>query len=426
MLTKNRFFLFYYVALILVMALHSSMQSTPMAIRLVYLAALLVPLLNKVQYLPPVLISVMVISQNSFAYPLVPDDNYYYVIISAFFALIFISQSGKSIAPKDRLSSFSLLLPVYLLVENIVLDGQVLDLTSSVFICIMLYLCASKDLSSNAKLITFAYMVFTVSMSYLLIAHPEARTIAAHGEEDATWADPNYLGGMVGIGCVLAVMSLINTKHSVFQIVFYISTIIASLSFLALMASRGAILAVGVSTIALTLFSKVKRSTKFITLIGVVGVILYVYNSEAFEVLITRFNNGDTTGTGRTLIWAAKLKGFTQEGNVLNFLFGYGAEGGFSLGFSDLGMIWAFHNDFVAVLCEYGAIGLLSYIFILSYPFRIASKKDKPVIGALLLYIITLGLTLEPVISGRFVFISYLLFIIILAKGGVQREPISL
>ena len=405
--------------------MHASTGSTPMVVRIGYFVALFLPLIGNYQFFPAILICVLLISQNSFAYPLVPDDNYYYVIISAGFAFFSAIHNKTAIAGQDRTSPIFFLLIVYLCLSNIILDGKVLDITSSVFICVMLYVCASKNLPLNSRLISLIFMFFSVSMSYLLFFHPEARLIAAHGEDNTTWADPNYLGGMVGIGCTLAVMSIINMKKSVWQFVFYIITIIASLYFLSLMASRGSFLAVGVATIALTLFSKVKKRTKFLTLIGVVGVLLYIYNSEAFEVLMSRFDTSDTTGTGRTLIWAAKLKGFVQEGSLINFLFGFGAQGGFSLGASDLGVVWAFHNDFVAVLCEYGIVGLVLYLSLLAYPYRVATKEDKPVIGALLLYIIILGMTLEPVMSGRFVFIAYLLFIIILAKGGVQRDSIG-
>lgn len=424
--SKQTFLLIYYIAIILIMALHSSTENTPMILRLGYLAALFVPLISNIQFFPPVLICSLLISQNSFAYPLIPDDNYYYIIIALLFALWAVTNYSTSNDSYNRLSPFFIAVLIYLISVNLLMDGHILDITTSLFICMMLYVCASRDLAINSRLISTAFMVFSLSMSCLLFFHPEARLIAAHGEENTTWADPNYLGGMVGIGCVLAFMCIIYYKNTLLQFVICVLTIIASMYFLALMASRGAILAVGVGTITLSLFSNIRRSTKFLSVLVVVGVILFVYYSEAFAVLMSRFSLEDSTGTGRTLIWGSKLRGFLQEGSFFNILLGFGAERGFLLGSAEMGKAWAFHNDFLAVLVEYGIIGFFVFLSILAYPFRIAEKNDKPVVGALLLYIITLGMTLEPILSGRFVFISYLLYIIIMAKSGVAKRHNSI
>ena len=421
---KKRFLLFYYVALILVMILYTRMDAAPMTFRLAYLAALLLPLTMNLQYFPAVLITTLAISQNSFAYPLVPDDNYYYVIITLLFAVLSIASHNRNTlkAKKDQLSPLFIIILSYLVIINLFQDGQILMLSSSVFICVMLYLCARRYLAVNSWLIAIAFMVFSLAMSYWLIFHPEARVLSAHGEEGMTWADANYLGGMAGMGCIIAVMGLLYAKKTILHLVICALTIVSTLYFLAIMTSRGAILAVGLSSIALVLFSRVKRTTKALYLIGVIGIILFVYYSKTFELLMSRFNAMDTTGTGRTLIWTAKLKGFFQEGTAFNLIFGFGSEGGYSLGASELGRIRAFHNDFISVLVEYGLIGLVLFILALIYPYHIANKEDKPIIAALLLYLVTIGLTLEPVISGRFVFVAFLFFTIILAKSGIRKE----
>lgn len=427
MQTKNRFLLLYYTVLILIMLTYTSMNGAPTPIRLAYLAALLIPLTTNIQFFPAILILTIIVMQNTFAYPLVPDGIFYYVIISVLFAIIALLHKGQNqqIDKGNHLSPSFVLLIAYLALFNIFRDGSIQILTSSSFICIMLYICAYMYLPINSKLIAIAYMAFTLALSYWIIFHPEARFLEAHGEEESTWADPNYLGGMAGIGCIIAIMYLLYAKRSLLQLVLCILTIAGGLYFLSIMTSRGAFLAVGVGTVSLVLFSKTKRSTKLLTSLGVIAVILFVYYSETFELLMERFNSSDVTATGRTIIWAAKLKEFVQDGSIINILFGFGVQGGFSLGASNLGVVWAFHNDFVAVLCQYGIVGLVLYLSLLVYPYRIATKEDKPVIGALLLYIVTLGMSLEPVMSGRFVFIAYLLFVIILAKGGVQRNSIG-
>ncbi len=409
------------------MVTYTSMNGAPTPIRLAYLAALLIPLTTNIQFFPAILILTIIVMQNTFAYPLVPDGIFYYVIISVLFAIIALLHKGQNqqIDKGNRLSLSFVLLIAYLALFNIVRDGSIQILTSSSFICIMLYICADKYLPINSKLIAIAYMAFTLALSYWIIFHPEARFLAAHGEEESTWADPNYLGGMAGIGCIIAIMYLLYAKRSLLQLVLCILTIAGGLYFLSIMTSRGAFLAVGISAVSMVLFSKTKRSTKLLTSLGIIAAILFVYYSETFELLMERFNSFDTTGTGRTIIWEAKLKGFLQEGNVFDLIFGYGVNDGFAVASSTLGRVRAFHNDFVAVLVEYGIVGLVLFLCVLAYPYRIARKEDKPVIAALLLYIITLGMTLEPITSGRFVFVSLLFFIIVLAKSGVNKGVIA-
>lgn len=427
MQTKNRFLLLYYTVLILIMLTYTSMNGAPTPIRLAYLAALLIPLTTNIQFFPAILILTIIVMQNTFAYPLVPDGIFYYVIISVLFAIIALLHKGQNqqIDKGNHLSLSFVLLIAYLALFNIFRDGSIQILTSSSFICIMLYICAYMYLPINSKLIAIAYMAFTQALSYWIIFHPEARFLAAHGEEESTWADPNYLGGMAGIGCIIAIMYLLYAKRSSLQLVLCILTIAGGLYFLSIMTSRGAFLAVGVGTVSLVLFSKTKRSTKLLTSLGIIAVILFVYYSETFELLMERFNSSDDTGAGRTIIWEAKLKGFLQEGNVFDLIFGYGVNDGFAVASSTLGRARAFHNDFVAVLVEYGIVGLVLFLCVLAYPYRIARKEDKPVIAALLLYIITLGMTLEPITSGRFVFVSLLFFIIVLAKSGVNKGAIA-
>lgn len=420
---KNKIFLIYYTVLILIMVTYTSMNGAPTPIRLAYLAALLIPLTTNIQFFPAILILTIIVMQNTFAYPLVPDGIFYYVIISVLFAIIALLHKGQN--QHNRLSPSFVLLIAYLALFNIVRDGSIQMLTSSSFICIMLYICAYKYLPINSKLIAIAYMAFTLALSYWIIFHPEARFLAAHGEEESTWADPNYLGGMAGIGCIIAIMYLLYAKRSLLQLVLCILTIAGGLYFLSIMTSRGAFLAVGVSAVSMVLFSKTKRSTKLLTSLSIIAAILFVYYSETFELLMERFNSSDTTGTGRTIIWEAKLKGFLQEGNVFDLIFGYGVNDGFAVASYTLGRARAFHNDFVAVLVEYGIVGLVLFLCFLAYPYRIARKEDKPVIAALLLYIITIGMTLEPITSGRFVFVSLLFFIIVLAKSGVNKGAIA-
>lgn len=69
----------------------------------------------------------------------------------------------------------------------------------------------------------------------------------------------------------------------------------------------------------------------------------------------------------------------------------------------------AFHNDFIAFLCEYGFWGLMLFIKWLYYPIQKA-KDNKMVVLAVVGYIAACGLTLEPVTAGRFTYYVFWLY----------------
>ena len=131
--------------------------------------------------------------------------------------------------------------------------------------------------------------------------------------------------------------------------------------------------------------------------------------------LIYRIQEDDGTGSGRTIIWAKKLEAF-YSGSILEQLFGYGREGGLKLGFSKL---TGCHNDYVAILCEYGYIGFATFLSILLYPLMKSLKrcKDNAAVIATSIFMLTCCYTLEPISGGNITYFFFIFYILMLYRN---------
>lgn len=239
---------------------------------------------------------------------------------------------------------------------------------------------------------------------------------ADSGVERGGWSDPNYLGCTVGMGVMAALVLLMNRATSNF---FYrllgILTVCISVIAMVLMASRGALLSLALGVFYLVLMSRTSKKNKIVVIACLIGFTLYLMNSSYVELLQYRLSTeSNDGGNGRFWIWQFKLDAFFNSGTIFNFLFGYGYNGALYLG--DRGY-WAIHNDFVALLCDYGLVGLSLFLYMLYYPIKITNNENKVIVIALLLYLILCCCSLEPFSAGRLPFFGFYLFILCIAKS---------
>lgn len=407
--------------MILVLATYTNMSKSPnLLLRFAYLAALLLPLINRIELLPSVLICTLSISYCTFAFPFMPTENIYYVVILGFFAIISFSKQKSKIRP------LFILLLLFIFLNDLFFQQHVSRLTVNLLECILMCICIGNKQGSSNFHISLAFIMVSLVLSYWVLFVEEARINVTHsieGMESLGWMDSNYLGGIIGVGCIIAVKELLQKRNNLLMSILCITTIIGSILSSAYLASRGAFLATGLGIIILILLSKTNKTTKTIITASIVIAIVVMYTTNVFDLLIARSTAGDTTGTGRTIIWERKLKSFIDEGSFINWIFGFGHDEGFLLG--HFGKPKAFHNDFIAVLVEYGIVGVIMFVSILAYPIRQAGKQIRPTVIAFLVYLMFLGMTLEPLTGGNLVFLSFYFYITQIARYSKQIEIIN-
>jgi O-antigen ligase len=129
----------------------------------------------------------------------------------------------------------------------------------------------------------------------------------------------------------------------------------------------------------------------------------------------------DSMDSGRMEIWSAKLLLFINDGNIFTWLFGIGYENAFNL--SDSSQTMGFHNDFLAILCGYGVLGLILFIYIIFIvPFANIHRSDRPILISLIVYLLIASLTLEPLASGNITFWAF--YYLILLFSGRYKMPL--
>ncbi len=409
---KDKLIYLYYLVLILLLVLYTKSASPSIIVRLGYLAALVAPLLNRIAMYPAVILCALCITKHTFAYPLMPMEMYYYVILSLLFAVLSIQKKRNAFKP------LFIILLAYLAFNDMFFQGYFSSLTTLLFLMILLFICSVKNIESSSKLFPFAFIVLTLAISYWTLFCPEARINSYNKLDDMEqmgWRDPNYMACALGTGLVVSVSELLKVGKSNYYLMLLTTTIVLSVLSLLGLASRGVSLAVLISIGTMIYFSNVKKKFKVFTIVSLLIFVLFLYTNQYLEFLIARFNNDDGTGGNRTIIWATKINAFLYEGNVFNWLFGFGKDGGFNLGYNEGNST---HNDFISILINYGVVGAFLFTKAITYPLRVCPLRKRPQIAALLLYLLLCSMSIEPICLGNIAYLGFFLYIVLTARNS--------
>ena len=414
----------YYLALILVLSAWGDGNTSPnITYKVVYFICLIIPaLMRQTSFIPTLVVGFSGIALYGYAYSFMPTYLPIYLASLLIIYMFFV---------KDKVNTFSLpkiviAFCLYTLFVDIVMNMTIENITYSLLIIFLLgkYLNNNTNWNTVSKYSSGLALTTIVLSAYFVVFQDRfAQDYYAQGSslERSGWMDPNYFGMVIGMGTVASMIQLTRLKElGLPEKIFYIATIVLSLVTLVLNASRGSILAVAVSFAIIVLFSGIKGSYKFITLALTFGFVIYLYNNSYFDLLEYRILNDSGTGSGRSEIWEKKLDAFIN-GDKLAWFIGYGNVGG-----KELGMSSAFgsHNDYVAILCAYGGVGLLTFISMILYPIAKLKKysTNKILVYAATVYIIVMCMTLEPYTAGRLPYFSYFLYCLLLMSASNKQN----
>lgn len=250
----------------------------------------------------------------------------------------------------------------------------------------------------------FVLTSIIVSMVYALNFETYAERYSYDSEVMSShYIDPNYQGGAIGMGVVFAIYLLLNNKATAFWIqVMCIVCIIVSMATLFTLASRGALLAVVVAGACIFLTSDAKIPLKIGAIALGVLLVAYAYSNHYMDLLIVRLQEKSLeTGTNRIVIWVSKINAFTRDNNILHWLFGIGRMNSLTLGEFKIAKAGAaFHNQYLAMLVNYGIVGCCMLFYLLVLPIVKAAKEKKVIVSILVLYLAVVCLTLEPLTAA--------------------------
>lgn len=418
---KNKHIIIYYAILLLLVAVRTSEAAPNILIRIAFLTAFFLPIVLKYHsLLPACLTCFMTVGTYGFAYNYFPYQMGVYTII----CFIGIILSGISIKlHRSRNNVIVFLALGFVLLRDILDDGSPQPLLYSflTILCMWVYIKSNKEKAIYYLLNCFVVTALVISILYF--ANYEkflASYNLADGVERSGWTDPNYLSCIIGMAIISSIILLSTHKKArLIERAFWISTAIFSFATQLLLASRGGILAVGTTLIFLLLRSKAKAHYKILTLLACVMLVMVLYYMGYFSLIEYRIANDVGGGSGRTDIWADKLSYYANSTNIFQFLFGLGPVSALNIG----DKYTAFHNDFIAILCGYGVVGFMFFVYMFIYPILKSPDTNKTIVNTILIYLALCSITLEPFYSGRLTYFSFYLLSLMLALHKPVSNP---
>lgn len=410
----------------LVMMSWTDYNSFPsMILRIVFLIAVMVPgFFDKDCVLPAAITCFWGVAVNGYAYSYMPTQVYLYVGLLLVSMVIINRYDKKSMMFRGYLLPVCLFLFVTL--RNLIQTTSIEEITWGLLIFILFpYFIPDKG-NDNEKKMSWAFMVMTIVLSFYSLTTQELFAAGAAGAiaERSAWTDPNYLSMIVGMGAVIGFRNILRIRNiDRFTTVLSLTSFFMAVPAMLLLVSRGGLLCLCGGIAVLILFSKIKTSYKIGMIAFIVIFVIILYTNDFFTMLEERLN-GEATGSNNERVWILqnRLTAFSK-GSPFYWLVGYGLQDGLKLG---LPFPMGSHNDYVAFLAEYGVIGLVMFLGMLSLPFY-NMKHGTKVLGevcAYTFYLLLASLTLEPFAFGRWVYYVFLLFIIIIVRNDnvLQRK----
>lgn len=412
-ISRNKIIFLYYLVLLLFVVLRTSEEEPNIIIRFGFLSAFFAPLIIKYKSLfPGLLIAFMTIGTYGFAYNFFPYMMGMYVIIIIV---------GMFIGKQNRYFNAPLCYIFALLYFLFVELFNTFTINNFIFcfaITLMMIYYLGRDRQLNLFLLLNCFCVAAISLSLIYLLNYE-KFLADYMKVDemkrSGWTDPNYLSCIVGMGVVTAVYQLLTVKNAFIGLkAFWLATISFTLIAQVLMASRGGLLSVGAACTVLIFMTKTKFSYKMAFLLAIAVFIVWMYRNSYFALLEYRIMHDSGTGSGRTEVWMRKLNDFSN-GGFLQALFGVGSYNSYFMGGYANG--FGFHNDFIAVLCQYGYIGFVVFVSMLLRPFYKLKKEGFYPVFAMVIYIVLTCLTLEPFTAGRLTYFGFYLMVLVMANS---------
>ena len=408
-----------YIAILLVVLVSWKEIDTapPMYLRVLFVAASLLPTYLYPQSTLPIIACFSTISFYGYAHTYFPAELTFILPMMLLLALITRRESGDL----NKSNSLMLLLAIYTAFVDLLTSGAINPISMS-FLMIFTFEILLKNDEVSFHILGYALCVASLVLSYefFFVGDAMITEYTTIGMSRVFLRDPNYYGAIIAAGAVVAFREQINPREkTMLEKTLYVLTIALTFVTVVLNASRGAMLSLSLCMALLILYYPTKMKYKFVILIVAIVGIVVLYQNGFFDLLQYRIESDSGTGSNRTVIWDRKISSFLQEGSILNLLFGFGNTEALKLG-----MDAAFHNDFIAMLVEYGFFGLIMLICMVLRPLFLSCKNNQIEIVILVLFFILECSTIEPITAGRYAHLFFYIYVEKLVSLNKERLKI--
>lgn len=411
----------YYLLLLIALTTWTDTENLPpILLRLIFMLAVLMPLwINKSHLLPEVFFTFVVISASSFAVSYMPVDGLYVFVTMLVSVIVLRKSKGKKL--KFPLC-FKILCLLSLFIDFFFSSSLVATFSWLSIIVVGESLFDCQDYK-RVRLIalSFAIISLVLSLEFIFVGGNFVTSVDTLNGDLVRkgWTDPNYFGSIIGMGILTSLIELItDDKLSGKLRILFGCTIILSLFTLFTTASRGAVVALGCSSLILLWIAPVKKTYRLGIIFICFVVLFLMYELHMLDLLILRFQSDAGDAGGRTEIWIPRITAFFNDCTPLQWIFGLGTDEAMRLGTNQF---IGFHNDYLSILVKYGFIGFFCLIGLLLKPF-ICCRKNKGIVFSGLVYLALCMFSIEPFTGGQWGCLYFYLYILLLSQVRYEKQ----
>ena len=411
----------YYLLLLIALTTWTDTENLPpILLRLIFMLAVLMPLwINKSHLLPEVFFTFVVISASSFAVSYMPVDGLYVFVTMLVSVIVLRKSKGKKL--KFPLC-FKILCLLSLFIDFFFSSSLVATFSWLSIIVVGESLFDCQDYK-RVRLIalSFAIISLVLSLEFIFVGGNFVTSVDTLNGDLVRkgWTDPNYFGSIIGMGILTSLIELItDDKLSGKLRILFGCTIVLSLFTLFTTASRGAVVALGCSSLILLWIAPVKKTYRLGIIFICFVVLFLMYELHMLDLLILRFQSDAGDAGGRTEIWIPRITAFFNDCTPLQWIFGLGTDEAMRLGTNQF---IGFHNDYLSILVKYGFIGFFCLIGLLLKPF-ICCRKNKGIVFSGLVYLALCMFSIEPFTGGQWGCLYFYLYILLLSQVRYEKQ----
>lgn len=419
--TIDRKTIAYYLILLLVLVTWTDSKNLPpMPLRVIFMCAVILPLLiRKSMLLPDVFFTFVVISASSFAVSYMPVDGLY-VLITMLFSITVLGRRNGIHLKIPMCFKMLCLLSIFM---DIFFSSDLAFALNWLAIIVVAesFFLVNDSLQLRLLAFSFAVISLVLSLEFIFVG---SRFIIDVNTLDGTlerkgWTDPNYFGSILGFGIFTSIVELITKKNDSKKIrYFYLLTVLVSLYTLFGTASRGAVVALICSSLILLFVCPLKKSYRLGVILTSFLILFVMFKLNMLDLLILRFQSDAGDAGGRTEIWIPRMNAFFNECSPIQWMFGLGTDAAMRLGTNQF---IGFHNDYLSVLVKYGFVGLFCLLGLLLKPV-LSSSINKGIVAAGIVYMSLCMFSIEPFTGGQWGCLYFYLYIILLSQVKYEKS----
>lgn len=295
----------------------------------------------------------------STGYSYLPDIYSYWLYIGIEVVALIIHRKRLNFSLCGKVRPLIVMMICFAIVD-LIANGEIGKYAIHIFIGLLLIPHINEESDFHYISASLICVSLLLSVYYIIMYDRFLEAWGHTGLERSGWADPNYFSIVLDAGFFVAMMYLLNFCKSVSilfnKIVLVGACILIALAVI-LTASRAGFLCIAF-ILLIAIFTAGLTLPKFIlALVVIAGASIYLYSNGFMNLLYYRlFEQGNLdTGGDRTTIWKIMIDNFYQQKLSLQ-MFGGGYWHRRELTTNDT------HNEFLAILGDYGYVGLILFI----------------------------------------------------------------